>query len=115
MSEDKFPPRLTDIIRKVFGSDISSVYIIIAKNILNSFFSLYTHLRNPAKFMDTYRKKFILRGHKIKYLGDDKKHVYKVLGVDVKNCSLIVEDEHKKVVTIATPNKVIIPKKISNK
>ncbi len=115
LSEDEFPPRLTDIIRKVFESDNSSVYVIIAKNILNSFFSLYVNLRNPAKFMDTYRKKFILRGHKIKYIGEDKKHVYKVLGVDEKNCSLIVEDEHKKVITIATPNKVIIPKKISIK
>ena len=115
LSEEKFPPRLTDIIRKVFEPDNSSVYVIIAKNILNNFFSLYANLKNTAKFMDTYRKKFILRGQKIKYIGEDKKQVCKVLGVDQTNCSLIVEDKHKNVVKISTPNKVIIPKKISMK
>ena len=115
LSEEKFPPRLTDIIRKVFEPDNSSIYVIIAKNILNNFFSLYANLKNTAKFMDTYRKKFILRGQKVKYIGEDKKQVCKVLGVDQTNCSLIVEDKHKNVVKISTPNKVIIPKKISMK
>ena len=113
LSEEHFPPRLTDIIRKVFESDNSSVYVIIAKNILNNFFPLYSNMKNSAKFMDTYRKKFILRGHKVKYINDDKKQVCKVLGVDENSGALIVEDSHKNVLTISTPNKVIIPKKIS--
>ena len=115
LNEEKFPPRLTDIIRKVFEPDNSSVYVIIAKNILNNFFSLYANLKNTAKFMDIYRKRFILRGQKVKYIGEDKKQVCKVLGVDQNNCSLIVEDKHKNIVKISTPNKVIIPKKISMK
>lgn len=115
LSEESFPPRLTDIIRKVFESDNSSVYVIIAKNILNSFFPLYSNLKNPAKFMDTYRKRFILRGQKVKYLGGEKKETCKVLGVDETNGALIVEDKRKRVIPISTPNKVIIPKKISIK
>ena len=115
LSAEHFPPRLTDIIRKVFESENSSVFVIMAKNILNSFFPLYSNIKASAKFMDIYRKKFVLRGHKVKYLGEDKKQSCKVLGVDQSNGSLIVEDRHKKVITISTPNKVIIPKKISIK
>ncbi len=112
LSPDEFPPRLTDIIKKVFESENSSIYIIIAKNILNKFFPLYSNLRNHAKFMDVYREKFILRGHKIKYIENGKKSSCKVLGVDKDSCALIVEKSDKSVVNIDTPNKVIIPRKI---
>lgn len=112
LSEDKFPPRLTDIIRKVFEPDNSSVYVIMARNILNAFFPLYINIKTSSKYMDVYRKMFILRGHKIKHIVDGKKKSCKVLGVDQKTCGLIVEDSSKKVITITTPNSVVVPKKI---
>ena len=115
LGEDEFPPRLTDIIKKIFESDNSSISIIIAKNILNKFFPLYANMKNHTKFMDVYREKFILRGHKIKYIENGKKSSCKVLGVDGDSCSLIVENKDKKVININTPNKVIIPRKISVK
>ena len=110
-----FPPRLTDLIRKVFESDNSSVNVIVAKNILNKFFPLYANMKNHTKFMDIYRQKFLLRGQKIRYIKDGKKQSGKVLGIDQKNCSLMVEDSHKNIIYISTPNKVIIPKKITIK
>lgn len=115
LSESDFPPRLTDLIRKVFESENTSIPIIIAKNILNKFFSFYSSLKNHSKFMDVYRQKFILRGHKIKYLKDGRRHTCKVLGVNPDDSSLIVEDSDKKVVYVSTPNKVTIPKKIALK
>ena len=72
-------------------------------------------MKNHAKFMDIYRQKFLLRGHKIKYINDGKRQTCKVLGIDQNTCALMVEDSKKKVVHISTPNKVIIPKKISVK
>ena len=115
LSEDNFPPRITDIIRKVFESDNSSVNVIIAKNILNKFFPLYSNLKNRSKYMDIYRQKFILRGQKVRFINDGKKQTCKILGVDENTSSLIIEDSHKKVVYVSTPNKVIIPKRISVK
>ncbi len=115
LSETDFPPRLTDLIRKVFESENTSIPIIIAKNILNKFFSFYSNLKNNSKFMDIYRQKFILRGHKVKYLKDGRRQSCKVLGVKTDDCSLMVEDSDKKVVYISTPNKVTIPKKIALK
>lgn len=110
-----FPPRLTDLIRKVFESENTSISVIIAKNILNKFFPLYVNMKNHTKFMDIYRQKFILRGQKIKYINDGKRQSCKVLGIDQNTCALMVEDRQKKVVHISTPNKVIIPKKIAIK
>lgn len=115
LSETDFPPRLTDLIRKVFESENTSIPIIIAKNILNKFFSFYSNLKNSSKFMDIYRQKFILRGHKVKYLKDGRRQSCKVLGIKTDDCSLMVENSDKKVVYISTPNKVTIPKKIAIK
>ncbi len=116
LNEENFPPRLNDLIRKVFESENTSIPIIIAKNILNKFFSYYSNLKNNSKFMDVYRQKFILRGQKIKHLNaNGKKESCKVLGVNPDDCSLMVENSDKKVIYISTPNKVTIPKKISIK
>lgn len=112
LGEDNFPPRLTDLIRKVFESDNSSISVIIAKNILNKFFPLYANLKNHEKFMDIYRQKFILRGQKVRYLTDGKRQVCKVLGIDPDTCSLMVEDRRRKVVKISKPSNVMIPNKI---
>ena len=115
LSAAEFPPRLTDLIRKVFESDNSSVYVIIAKTILNKFFPLYSNIKNHTKFMDIYRQKFIMRGQKIRYVSSEGKETCKVLRVDEDNCSLMVEDSHKNIIHIYTPNKVTVPKKISIK
>lgn len=115
LSKEDFPPRLTDLVRKVFESENTSVSLIIAKNILNKFFPFYVNMKNPTKFMDLYRKHFLLRGRKIRYLKDGRRQTCKVLGVDEQNCSLMVEDKYKRVVYISTPNNVTIPKKISIK
>ena len=115
MSKSDFPPRLTDLVRKVFEGENNSVPLIIAKTVLNKFFPLYTNMKNNTKFMDEYRKLFLLRGHKVRYFINGKKQTCKVLGVHDKNCALMVEDRSKKVVHILTPSAVIIPKKISIK
>jgi len=116
LSEENFPPRLNDLIRKVFESESISIPVIIAKNILNKFFTYYSNLKNNAKFMDIYRQKFILRGQKVKYLNESgKRETCKVLGINTEDCSLMVENSNKKVVYISTPNRVTIPKKISIK
>ena len=79
LDEKIFPPRLTDMIRTVFEADNTSVAMIIAKTVLNKFFTLYRDLKSPEKHMDVYRTKFALIGKRIKYLSDGKKKSAKVV------------------------------------
>ena len=65
--------------------------------------------------MDIYQRKFALRAEKIKHLNGDRRETCKVLGVDADNCSLIVENRKKAIMHIASPNKVITPKKLNKK
>ncbi len=113
LNKNDFPARLTDIIKKVFEKDNNSVPMIIGKNIISKFFPLYSNMKNTAKFMDIYKKKFILRGKFIKKIEiDGKKTKYKVLTIEDKNASLLVEDRNGKVVNLSSPKSIILPKKV---
>lgn len=112
LSEEHFPPRLTDLIRKVFESDNNSISTIIAKNVLNKFFPLYVNMKSSAKFMQIYRQRFILSGIKIKLIEDGKRHTCKVLSINPENCALLVEARDKSIRTVTTPASVIVPKTI---
>lgn len=112
LSKEDFPHRVTDLIKKVFESDNTSVAVIIARTILSKFFSLYSKIKNPSKFMNKYKERFALGGVKIKYIDDGKKTTCKALGVNPTDCALIVELRDKSIIHITKPNSVIIPKVI---
>ena len=112
LNSKEFPPRLTDMVRQVFEAENLSIETIIAKTVLNKFFSLYRNLKNPSKFMDTYRNKFVLTGKKIKYITDGKKINVRVMGVDKDNCSLVIEGPNGEIKNVFKPSSVIIPKSI---
>ena len=113
LDDDNFPPRLTDIIRKVFESENASLPMIIGRTVLTRFFTLYPSAKTPKKFMDTYSQKFILRGRKIKRRMDDGKFErVKVLGIDNKSGALMVAAGNGEVLHITARGNVILPKKI---
>lgn len=112
LDEKIFPPRLTDMVRTVFEAENASVAMIIAKTVLNRFFMLYRDLKSPEKHMDLYRAKFALIGAKIKYLSDGKKKSAKVIDVDKKNCTLIIETKDSSTIKVTSPSMVIIPNKL---
>ncbi len=110
---ESFPPRLTDLIKKVFEKDNNSVAMIIAKNILSKFFPLYSNMKNTSKFMDTYRQKFVLRGKNVRRITEDGRRIKsKVLGINEKDCSLLIEGEEGEVIKISSPKSISLPKKI---
>ena len=92
VTDEDFPPRLSDMIKKVFESENSSISLIIAKNILSKFFSLYPkRVKSPEKVIEVYKRKFILSGVKAKFLEDGKKKRCKILGIDGSDGRLIIE------------------------
>lgn len=112
LSPENFPPRLTDLVRKVFESENSSIAMIIAKNIINKFLPLYANMRSNTKFMNQYRQSFLLHGKRIKHTVGGRKKSCKVLGINNDDCALIVEMRNGEIKHITSPTGVIIPKKI---
>ena len=112
LSESDFPPRLTDLVKKVFASENTSIPLIIAKNILSKFYTLFPkRLKSPDKFMDFYRRKFVLSGVRTKYFKDGKWRRCKILGVDNADARLIVEGAHGEIEHISNYKGIILPKK----
>lgn len=109
-----FPPRLTDMIRKVFESENNSISMIIAKNVLEKFFPLLEDIKNPTKFMDTYNSKFVQRNQKIKYNADGKRRSGRILNVDTADGSLIVE-ENKNIFHLCSVGGVYIKNRFRKK
>ena len=114
LSDQNFPPRLTDLIKKVFESESSSVSMIIAKNILAKFLSLFPkNLKSKNSFMEIYKQKFILTGKRVFYVSDSGgMKIGKIIGVDTETGVLLLETRRKKVKEIHNQKKVIIPRKI---
>ncbi len=122
LDRSDFPPLLMDMIRKVFEPDNESIAVIIAKNILNRFFPLYVNLKTSKKFMETYTRRFILRGVRIKHIDGTKKRGRRVLGVDTKTGALILDGgrRHKAAngsgadsrIFVTSPRSVIMPKRV---
>ena len=101
------------MIRKVFEEDNTSLTMIIAKTILNKLLSTYSGIRNPGKYMEAYRRKFLLFGQKVKVSFGDKKRMCRVLDVDKESGALIVETGRgEEVVEIKSPSMVTMPKRI---
>ena len=112
LDEENFPPRMGDIVRRVFESDSSSLALLIGKNVLSKFFSLYPYLKSPKKFMDSYQRKFLLRGVRTRLFRGTKTIPCRILGVDNTSAKLIVEGRGGDVIQISSHSQIIIPEKI---
>ena len=110
--KDDFPPRLADMIKKVFNEENTSVNMIIAKSILSRFFKFYQNLKAPQKFMSAYAQSFAFRGKRVKYYRDDKWKSHKVLGVDSKTGELIIDNGMNPDIRVSSPKLIQNPKKI---
>ena len=108
LDSHSFPPRMTDMVRKVFESENTSISMIIARNILSKFFKFYSHMKTSTRFMDAYNQRFILRGKAARYVCASGKKRCKILGVDSHTGALVVELSRGEVKQIFSPASVII-------
>ncbi len=112
LDNKSFPPRLTDMIRKVFEEDNSSVEMIIAKGVLDKFFLAYSSIRSPGKYMDIYSRRFILRDRTITYFSEDRRRRGRIVDVDTESGSLILETRRGERRIIKSPSSVVMPKRV---
>lgn len=112
LSKESFPPRLQDMVKKVFESENTSLNMIIARHILSRFFKFYQNLKTPAKFMSAYTQRFAFRGKKVKFFRDEKWKAHKVLGVDSRTGELIIDNGKNPDIRVSSPALIQNPKKI---
>ena len=112
INKDNFPPKLADMVKKVFESENTCLNMIIARAILSKFFKLYPNLKTPEKFIKEYSDRFILRGKKVKYLNGEKWRAHKVLGIDSKTGALILDNGKDPTIFVTSPKLISTPKKI---
>lgn len=112
IDEKFFPPRLKDMIKQVFEKDTGSLGMMMAKTILDKFFTAYLNIRTPEKYLKYYEKKFILTGVKVKYTVEGKKRSGKVLGIDPDTHALMIKAVGNRQISISKPSDVLIPRKI---
>lgn len=112
LDEKNFQPRLTDMVKQVFEENCVSVPMIIAKTVLNKFFSIYTELRTPEKHISDYVGKFALTDKKITYLNNGKKKSAWVIGVNEEDLTLNIELKDGKKINVSSASSVIIPNKL---
>ena len=115
LNEENFPPRMGDIVRRVFEQDSSSLSLLIGKTVLSKFFSLYPHVKTQVKFMDSFQRKFILRGVRTKAIVNSKNTPCRILGVDYETGKLIVELRNGQLKQIASHTQILLPEKIKIK
>jgi BirA family biotin operon repressor/biotin-[acetyl-CoA-carboxylase] ligase len=108
-----FSPRLTDMIRRVFDDERPSVSMLIARTVLNKFFTVYSDIKNPSKHMNFYKHKFAYYGRKIKFFKDGKKLPGKIVDVDKKNCALIIEDAKGHNYSISSPSGIVFSRRLN--
>ncbi len=107
-----FSPRLTDIIRKVFDDENPSVAMLVARTVLNKFFTVYADIKNPSKHMNLYKQKFANYGKRVVFTKDGKKYSGRITDVDKKNCVLIVSDTKGKTHEISSPSSIVTTQRL---
>ena len=115
LTEEDFPPRLSDLIKKVFESENTSLSLIVAKKILAKFFELYPRrIKSPERFMEVYKRKFALAGLSTKYFDGTKKRKCKILGINADG-RIIVENAKGEIINVSGAKNIAIPDKIKVK
>ncbi len=115
LSKKNFPPRLDDMIKRVFEAENSSTELIIAKNILAKFFPLYFNMKHQTKFMDVYSEKLAMKGSSAKYISGGKRFPCKIVDVNTASGALVVELGKGRTAEVSAPTNIILPKTASYK
>lgn len=110
-SQRNFPPKLRDMVQRVFESDNSSTELIIAKSIISKFLPLYFNLKNSTKFMEKYRLKLGMKGQRAKLVESEGKKWCKIINVNTSTGALIVNVKNVGLFEVSTPTSIILPKK----
>lgn len=112
IDEKNFPPRLRDMVKKVFEEGNPSVEVMMAKAILECFFNSYLNIKSPEKALEYYERHFILNGAKISCKINGRRLPCRVIGIDPQTHTLNVRLSRSKTAQISKPSDVYVPKRL---
>jgi hypothetical protein len=98
----------------IFEKDNPSLGMMMAKTILDKFFSAYSNIKASDNHKKYYVGKFVLTDTKIKYIDNGKKKNAKIVDIDKDTLSLVIYTRGQGEITVFTPSQVIIPGRIKN-
>ena len=107
LDDKNFPPLLTDMVKQVFEPSNRSVGTIIAKNILNKFFTIYKDIRSASKYMEAYKNKLVLMNKRVKYVNENLKTSARVVDLDKTSGNLVLKLKSGELVKVNSPTKII--------
>ena len=113
IDEKNFPPRLKDSVKMVFEKDNLSVGMMMAKTVLDKFFTAYSNIKSVESHHKYYTARFALTDAKIKYIDDKgKKRFATVVGIDKESLALIIKTRFGQPIQVFKSSRVIIPGRI---
>lgn len=86
LSPEHFPPKLGDVIRRVFNGELRALPSRLSDAIALEFFNIYDHLTTDRSFMKEYRERSSVIGRRVKVLVGDTYIRGKVIGIDDHAC-----------------------------
>ena len=114
LDSKNFPPLLTDMVKQVFEPANLSIGTVIAKNILNKFFTIYKDIRSASKYMEAYKNKLSLLNKKVRYISGDSKIPARVVDVDKQTGNLILKLRRGDLIKINSPTRFVTVKFFAN-
>lgn len=102
-----FPPRLGDVIRRVFNNENISLCANLAESIVEEFFTLYDNEEMHPDCMTDYRKRLTVIGRRVKVLTGERFERGRVVDIDSDAC-LIVRLRRDRMVMVTSRSEVVL-------
>lgn len=106
LSAEHFPPKLGDVIRRVFNGELRELPSRLSDAIALEFFSIYDRLSTDRSFMEEYRERSSVLGKRAKVLVGDTFLRGRVVDIDDHAC-LTVELRSGAQMTIASRSEIV--------
>lgn len=89
LAPEDFPPRLGDVVRRVFRNETVSLTANLAESIIEEFFTLYDTEGSHTDYMADYRKRLTVIGRRVKVLTGVRYERGRVADIDANACLLV--------------------------
>ena len=106
LSPEDFQPKLGDVIRQVFGNEAKALSSRLTEHILLEFFTIYDRMLTDRAFLDEYRERSNIIGHRARVLVGNKYVRGRVAAID-ENALLVVRLHDGREVTLASRAEVV--------
>jgi biotin-(acetyl-CoA carboxylase) ligase len=106
LSPQDFQPKLGDVIRQVFGDEAKALSTRLSEHILTEFFTIYDTMLTDHAFLEEYRDRSNIIGHRVRVLVGHKYARGRVAGID-DHALLLVRLNDGRELTVSSRSEVV--------